>query len=736
MNTAIETGPGPIPAAIDILDVLRGVKRRKLMIASLATLAFLIGVAAVTLLKPVYSTEAQVLIENLETPFDRVQSLDGLQPIGVDDRIVTSQMFVLQSEDMGRRVVAALKLEDNPEFNSLLKGIGTLSKFKLALGFGQDPRLKTPEQRALGRYLDELSVYQQTNSNVINIKYSAGNPETAAQVANALADIYVLATRENQSRPAERAREWLSQQIEGLRRKLADTEAAVENFRAKAGLLQGATTTLGTQEISELNTQITLAQGASTEAKARADAIRDLLASQGSVDSSSEVLASPVIQRLKEQRTEATRNIAELSAAYLDNHPKMIAANRELANVDKQIRGEALKIVTGLEEQARIAETREASLRASLEKMKSHESSANLDEVKLKALERDAGADRVLLETMLARYAEASSRQDLTSQPGMARIIQAASAPTSPSFPKRGPMVILITMAGLSVGLGLAFLLEIMSAASRLTEAMMRVPVGQAAAPPDVSQPLPAPPVRMPMQTPPAATAPPLTTLPKAPADATLAVEGPLVDAAATIMSNWAISVRRDFAASRFAVTSISGGTGDCSVAAIALARTLARMGQRVIAVDLSPTGSWLEPLCGVAHGPGLTDLVTGATDFTKVIGRDTKSTAHMLRFGVDRSLRAMALVDEHIEGLLDALGRSYDMIVVNAGEAQPETPVLLHKCHAALLLAPAGRLAEATAAVQALLSTGLRAARHVLIGQSQASASGTADVSPRSVNA
>ncbi len=72
--------------------------------------------------------------------------------------------------------------------------------------------------------------------------------------------------------------------------------------------------------------------------------------------------------------------------------------------------------------------------------MKGRKSTANLDEVKLKALERESAADKALLESLLLRYADASARQDLSTQPGMARIIQQAAVPTSPSFPKSGPL--------------------------------------------------------------------------------------------------------------------------------------------------------------------------------------------------------------------------------------------------------------------------------------------------------
>ena len=476
MTSRTDPTTSPVPAAINIMDVISGVGRRKILILGTTLIAFGIGMGAVTLLKPVYKSEAQVLIQNLETPFDRMQPAENQRVDAIDDRIVASQISVLKSQDLGRRVIAALGLESKPEFNSLIEAQGAIGKLKIKLGFGSDPSRKTPEQRALDRYLDKLNVFQLPESNVVGVEYSSSNPETAASIANTLADTYVMWTRESQSQPTLRARDWLSAQIDALRKRLADSEAAVERFRAEAGLLKGATVTLGEQEISELNSQITVAKGASLEARAKADAIRNILESRGSVDSATDVLNSATVQRLKEQRTDATRRMSELSVTYLANHPKMVAVRNEISNIDRQIRAEALKVVNSLEEQARVAESREESLVASLEALKAQESSANLDDVKLKALERDASADRALLEAMLGRYAEASARQDLTSQPGLAVIIQSASVPTTPSFPKTGPMVTLITIAGLAMGLGLAFLLELMAAASRMGQVQTALP--------------------------------------------------------------------------------------------------------------------------------------------------------------------------------------------------------------------------------------------------------------------
>lgn len=774
MTTRYELPPSAAPAAINILDVLRGMGRRKLLVLGMGLLAFTGAAAVVRALKPVYATEAQVLIQNMETPFDRMRPIENQRGDAIDDRVVASQISVIKSDDLTRRVVAALGLENRPEFNPLIDGVGTAGRLKIALGFAADPRGLTPEQRALDRYTGKLSVFQLPESNVIGIKFTASDPQLAAKVANTLAETYVLWTREAQSQPTRRARDWLASQIAALRLKLAQSEETVERFRSEAGLLQGATTTLGTQEISELNTQITVARGVSLEARAKADSIRGLLLKKGSVDAATDVLASSAVQRLKEQRTEASRRLAELSVTYLSNHPKLIAVKNEIANIDRQIRAEALKVVASLDEQAGIAEQRVDSLAASLEALKSQESTSNLDDVKLKALERDVAADRALLEAMLSRYAEASSRQELSSQPGLGVIIQSAGVPSSPSFPKTGPMVLLITIGGLSFGLGLAFLAELTAAASRVNlrqdEPEERPePVLKAAAPapvaaPVVSAPVPVPvPVAVPVavavagavpapapdpvvEAPvpeaPAAAAPPEPPLQQAaparePAPVVIPVKPltvwpkiiptgdlsgitnvPEVMYAAQSMAQWVESARQKLDVRRIGLTTVGGGTADAPVAALALARAITMAGRRVVLIDMARMGAFLGGLCGVPHGPGLSDLVGGNADFTKVIARDSRSTAHVMRYGLDHSARAASLIMDRLESVLEAFSQTYDAVIVNLGEASEDTPIHLHKCQGALIMAPSARLPEAQAAAQTLVATGLSVAQHVLIGQ------------------
>lgn len=725
----------PLPtSSLSIADVMRGMVRRFVLLGSCLLLGVLAGVGVVAVNAPQYAGEAQILVTNLTTPFDKPTNVQEQRSELIDDRFVLSQVSVLKSEDLAKRVIAQLQLEGKGEFDSLRNGMGTLKKVIVGLGFGSDPRLKDKNQRAVEHLTKNLVVYQIPLSNVIVVRYTGLDGKTAASVANALSDTFVLSTRESQSGPNGRAREWLSGQIALLRRKVSVSEVAVEKFRAEAGLLKGQTATLGSQEISELNSQITLAEAASSEAAAKADEIRSLLESQGSVDASADVLGSQVIQQLREQQVSVTRKISELSATYLPNHPKMVAANRELADVNRQVRREALKIVDALRGQANVAEARADSLRQSLEGLKTREGSALQSDVKLKELEREAMADRALLESMLARYADANARQDLSVQPGYARVIQTASVAASPYFPKVGPTILLTTLAGLGLGLGLAFLFEVIRQSGRLNAAaarhfeqqydrdhghVMHGRGGQQATIPELELAREdaemAAVLRSAMVAAPAEPVPQLlAALPAAPQliKAFVQLEDlqnvpelaePIARIAAGVLDGAALAGGKSFC-----VTSI-GGTYDAAFACVALARALAALKVKTVVLDVVPSRPSVVDLMALPDGPGLVELVQGQADVAKVIVRDHKSNVQVIRHGQSADTPTRGVLAARMPAVLASLAQVYDIILINAGEASPATPELMQGAGAVIFLAASHRQRDAAAAARTLAVRGVK---------------------------
>lgn len=446
------------PEDIDVAALGRALWRAKTWIVSLSILAGLVTFVGLSMMRPLYTSEARVLIENDTSPFTRTATDQGRDQLQVlDEQAVQSQVQVITSRDLVLEVVRSLDLTNNPEF-AKDAGVSYLQRLLNRLGLGRGSA-KSEQEKAADAFLEHLSVYALNKSSVIAIDYTSGDSDLAAKAANRLADVYIEWQRTAKVDETKDATLWLNNQIEDLRKKTAESETAVEQFRTSQGLYQGSNNvTLGAQQLSELNTQLILAKAQQSEAEARARLIKQMLDAKGDIDATPEVLKSELIGRLIEQRVQVQRQIAELSATLLPSHPRMKQLNAELTDVRTQIRAEVSKIVKGLENEAEVAGAREKSLRNSLNEAKSQSAGQGDAEIKLRALEREAKANRDLLESYLARYQDASARHEMGAVPANATIVSRAHASTTPSFPKRIQMTLLV-MAAMAL-LALAYVLS------------------------------------------------------------------------------------------------------------------------------------------------------------------------------------------------------------------------------------------------------------------------------------
>ena len=448
------------PAAddIDLATLGSAVWRAKGWILGLAIGAGLVTFIGLSMVRPLYTSEARILIQNDESVFTRPtgdQSRNEPRTT-LDEQAVQSQVQVLTSRDLILQVVTGLDLTGNAAFakDSGQTLFGRLMK-RFGLGLGSP---ESQGERAANALAEHLDVFQLSKSSVIAIQYTSGDPQLAAQIANKLADVYVGWQRSAKIEQTKDAAAWLKDQIEVLRKTVSQSEEEAETFRADKGLYSGSNNiTLNAQQLSELNSQLILADAQKSEAEARARLIKKMLADNGDIDATPEVLKSQLIINLIEQRVEVQRSLAELSATLMPSHPRIQQLKSELADVRGQIRAEANKVVKSLENEAQVAAAREASLRGSLNAAKTKSAGLGDSEIKLRALERESKANRDLLESYLARYRDASARHDMGAVPAQAAIVSRAHASVLPSFPKRGPLTLLVMAA--TALLALAYIL-------------------------------------------------------------------------------------------------------------------------------------------------------------------------------------------------------------------------------------------------------------------------------------
>ncbi len=432
---------------IDLATLGSALWRTKGWIFGLVLLAGAVTFIGLSMVRPLFTSEARILIQNDESAFIRPTTDQTPEPrTSLDEQAVQSQVQVLTSRDLLLRVVKDLDLTHNAAFakdagETMLKRL--LARIGIGIGTPQ-----SEEERAANALADHLDVFQLAKSSVIAVEYTSGSPDLAAKVANKLADVYIAWQRDAKIAQTKDASAWLEAQIKALRKATADSEEAVEKYKASQGLYSGSNNVaLSAQQLSELNSQLILAQAQKSEAEARAALIKKMLADKGDIDATPEVIKSQLIINLIEQRVEVQRQLATLSATLLPSHPRIQQLKSELADVRAQIRDEAGKVVGSLENEAHVAAAREASLKASLNAAKTTSAGLSDSAIKLRALEREAKANRDLLDTYLARYRDASSRHNMGAVPAQATIVSRAHASVLPSFPKRGPLTLLVMAA-------------------------------------------------------------------------------------------------------------------------------------------------------------------------------------------------------------------------------------------------------------------------------------------------
>src|SRR5262245_32721695 len=433
--------------AIDELDVAalgRALWRRKGRILALTLIAAGLALAAVNMVTPRYKSEARVLIETRDNIFLRPEAERlGERGATIDPEAVTSQVQLILSRDLAREVIRSLKLAERAEFDPVLRGSSTLGVLLGLAGLVRDPMSQTPEERVFRSFAERLTAYPVEKSRVITIEFESESPELAARVANTIAETYLMFQQTAKQDQSRAAGHWLAEKIEPLRGAVADAEAKVEQYRASNNLLVGTNnTTLSNQQLGELNAQLSAARAQKADAEAKARIIRDALRAGTTVEFA-DITNSELMRRLSEQRVILRAQLAEQSSTLLDQHPRIKELKAQIADLDRQIRSEADRLARSLENDARVASAKLDSLGASLDQLKRQAANTNEQDVQLRALEREAKAQRELLESYLAKYREATTRDSIGAGSPDARIISTAIVSNTPSWPKKVPTVLI-----------------------------------------------------------------------------------------------------------------------------------------------------------------------------------------------------------------------------------------------------------------------------------------------------
>jgi polysaccharide biosynthesis transport protein len=651
--------PGAGGEEMNLAMVGRALWRNKRSIIGPTLIMAVAAFVAVNLLTPRYKSEARVLVEGRENIFLRPEAeKSSLDRPAVDAETVTSQVQLVLSRDLALEVIKDLDLASKPEFNAALKEFSPLSVLR-TIGILRDPMSMSLDERVLAAYNDRLQAYAIDKSRVIVIEFQSADPELAAKITNLIAEKYLVFQQMAKQDQARSASKWLSGELEKLRNKVTEAEGKIEDYRAKSNLFVGSgSTSLANQQLTELSSQVSAARAQKADAEARARLLRDALATGRSLESM-DIGNSELIRRLSEQRVALRGQLAEQSSTLMPQHPRIKEMKAQIADLDQQIRSEGERLARSLENEAKVAGARYDTLSAALDQLKKQSASTSGQDVQLRALEREAKAQRDLFESYLAKYREATARDSIAAAPADARVISRAVVSNIPYFPKKMPIVLIVAFASFCL-----------STAIVVISALLRADTYRPAAMPAAAAPVAAPRRSLFARTRSTDRLPAAANLPVPPQTPPAVAAQPVSASVAAVAAQL---VQAGEGGRRVAVIGSARNAGT-TLTAIALARTLARSA-RVVLIDLSFVSPNIDVISNDPQAPGIADLVHGAASFGDIITRDGATRLHLVAAGQAGNDAAGLIQSQMLWAAIGALAQSYDYLVIDAG-ARSETAV------------------------------------------------------------
>lgn len=613
----------------DIIAQVRDALRRRWLTLLLVTLGvFAVGAVLITLMKPQYTSVAHVRIDPSRTPVTGDQQADSQ---ALSPEALETEVSLIHSDEIARRVVAGLGLAHDPELAKGLDG-------------GSEPRL-TPgdrEDAVAGNLLKRLSVSRDKLSYILGIAYTSGNRLASARIANAFADAYLFSKVGAKADSAGKKAIFLRQQVNSLAADIRRSENQLASYQATAGLTQGAAFGGGTivdQQISPLSAQLAEAKSEAAAARASTQSARQEAAKGGS-DTVGEVLASPVIGQLRAQRAQVLQQMTDVGARYGDKHPDVIRMRGQLTDIDSQLQAETTRITASLQSKADAANAKASSLQGSMNELAGRQAINTRAGVLATSLTAEIQSKRAQYDKLAQAALEAT--QAANNSIAQAEIVDRATAPSRPTSPNKilfGALALIVAFAS---GGATVAVQEMMSVGFRSVD--------------DVETRL-----GIPM----------LAAIPKVkgakPADLLLDKPTSLYSESLRIARASILGVGSGQSLKVIAITSALPSEGKTTTA-LSLARALAINGQKTLLIDCDVRRALMRQSVRNApsDGPGIVEVLHGEASIDEAIGPgDLPNLDHML-------VRASYFSAENLFGdgqmqrMLDELRKRYELIVLD----------------------------------------------------------------------
>lgn len=445
----------------DLLEYWNVIKKRRATIFTILVVIFSLTLLATLKEKRIYEARTLIEIQKENSDIPTLQEL--FQVENISDTYLETQDRILKSENLARRVIQELHLEDVPEFAPHVKNespeqVAEPAGAQVFAALESGPAQSEVADETLRKFEDRLGVEPVKRSRLIEVTFDSNDPQLAARVVNTLASTYITSNLEARWGASERTSKWLSKQLEGMKAKLEESEDELQQYASNNGLLfletdKGTTENIVVQRLREIQQQLTEAEADRFEKESLYRLVQ-----KGDYASIPGVFDDKLMQALSEQLDQLERERSRLGTTFTADYPKMKEIQNQIDTSQAVLGQERARAAKRVEDEYQAAVDRENLLREAFREQQRAANEVAERSVQYNILKREADTNKELYVDLLEQLKQTGINASLKAS--NIRIVDTAYPPKRPSRPRILLNLSLALLVGLCLGTGAAFLQE------------------------------------------------------------------------------------------------------------------------------------------------------------------------------------------------------------------------------------------------------------------------------------
>jgi polysaccharide biosynthesis transport protein len=445
--------PTEVAPHFDFYKHLRTILKYRLLILSMVFTAVLTAIVITFLMTPIYRATSSIQIDRETVNVADVKDLQSEKDNSSNDFYQT-KYELLASRALAERVVNTLGLADDAQFNVQSKSLlGSVVGLLFSKPETTEAKVDIDERTrgAVGALVRGLTISPVRGSRIVKISFDHTNPAIAQKISNGYADAFIADNLARRYDATSYARKFLEERLQQLKVKLEDSEKQLVQYAEKNGIINlDDNKNLAITDLESVNAKLAEVHAN----RVKAETIWKQAQATGGFGLK-EILDSKAIQDNQKLRTELAAQYQQKLAIYKPAFPEMIQLRNQIKELDRQVVTAVEAIKNSLKASYLSAKEEEDSLQEQLSGLKADVVTLRNSNINYTILKREADTNRTLYDGLLQRYKEIGISGAVGTN--NISVVDTATQPRSPQSPNLFMNIALGTIAGLLLGIGLAY---------------------------------------------------------------------------------------------------------------------------------------------------------------------------------------------------------------------------------------------------------------------------------------